>query len=1749
MLLALALGMGFTSQAQTVPQPVALTGFNADIVANGTGNATAGSSSNSSVDANSYVFLSNDYTTTTAPGFFHPNVGLPFGGTFLGAALPNVLYKLQPYSGNNSLRLYGVGGSSPAATATGTLTFTNPTSAGTLYVLATSGSGSDATTARVNFSDGTSQSATITVQDWFNNSGYAYSVNDRLLITGTNFDEIIANTVTPNPRLYQYAVAISGANQSKSITGVTFTKSATAGPYVQIMAISAAPPAAANNYLPMPLTFPAGGTPAPYNGGNFGTPSVSGQDVIVNGTSGNTITAGTTSTPYTNTSATADTDGAGYFLMSTDYNSSTTAHATSGLPVAGVNGATTTGLLSSIATSGLTYQLASYTGINALQIRGVGSGSVSFTPTAATEVYVLTTSTNGTTSTGTMTVNFSDGTSHAYAVNFNNWFSAASSATSGSSNAATSIGVYAKGRLQPSNAVQTSTTTPNLFENKLVLSGSEYGKTIMSITVANTSTSNAVSVLGVTLNANAASLAQCALPTSHSAAASLAATCAGTSFTLTLNGLLARSGYSYQWQYSSNNTSWNNLTTSTSASPYSTGPTNATCTVLNQTTATYYRCLVQCVFDQPGTDSPSASVQVGQTDPVNCFPYPATSTSGCGTYGAVSAVSIAETATPANVVMNKTGLTCGTTTEPYATYGIYRDAATNGTLSKSNDYTLTVTTTNASRAALWIDLNQDGIYGAVLNSAGAPTGEYFGENTNGSGSTTLTFSIPSTSLAAVTNGTVGFRVRTERNNASILATAGNSNATTTTGVTLDYAVLVAGATPCAGTPAATVPTSVTSTACPATTFSLTATGPALGTTGLTYQWEYKPSAAALYTSVPTTITDVNGNAVTTNATTAILTIVNQREATDYRVIITCSNGGASATSPAITIAQSLLANCYCQNANNATNDYLTNVTLQDINNTSGSSQTSTPTGFADYTGSPSPTQTTTLNRNSTYVITVSALSPSSSTPTEMVWIDYDQSGTFEASEYTVIGTQATTGAVTGSTNLTIPATALLGPTRMRVRLHNDATGTGASACANAWIGETEDYLVTIGAEVVCSTPTLLTVSGPAAAPCAGASFTLTTTGATAGQSGFSYQWEKSAAGANSFAPISGATNLSLTTSLTASTDYRIVTTCATGGATAPSNIFTVTLGYLNCYCTPSATPTNEYVSAVSMTGSTPFTNTTGGTSSTSAGYNNYTGDPALTTTLNQGGIYPITVSIRANASPSQAALWIDFDHNGTFDPTDNVEYYLLGTPASSGNYTYTINVTVPANAPLGATRMRVRERNSLFANTAACDASGYGGETEDYLFTVGPPQQCTNPPATITATADVTNACANSSFTLSTSSIPVGTTGYTFQWQSRLMGSGNAFADITGATAFSYAVAGQTVPTDYQLIVSCANGGAPVTSNSVAVGQNTYDQCYCSVVHGSGCSTYGAITNVSINGMSNGTTCAGGSNYTVVPTTTATATLTKGTSYTLNTTFASSPSISAGVWVDYNHNGTFDASEFNSITSAASNGTLSTSMTVPATAMTGATRMRIRTESTGVALVTASRGCDTFVYGETEDYTFNVVAPLPVKLISFTAAAQDKAVHLDWVTASELHSERFEVERSTDGKTFELIGTVAAQGNSTHRTDYEFLDSKALAKATTRYYRLRQVDTDGAAEYSPVRSVQLGSFTHLELYPNPAHRDLSVTGATAGAAVEIFDALGRSVLNAPANTDGQARLTLPAGLPSGVYIVRSGTEVRRLTVE
>ncbi|MCC9138201.1 right-handed parallel beta-helix repeat-containing protein [Pontibacter silvestris] len=109
----------------------------------------------------------------------------------------------------------------------------------------------------------------------------------------------------------------------------------------------------------------------------------------------------------------------------------------------------------------------------------------------------------------------------------------------------------------------------------------------------------------------------------------------------------------------------------------------------------------------------------------------------------------------------------------------------------------------------------------------------------------------------------------------------------------------------------------------------------------------------------------------------------------------------------------------------------------------------------------------------------------------------------------------------------------------------------------------------------------------------------------------------------------------------------------------------------------------------------------------------------------------------------------------------------------------------------------------------------------------------------------------------------------------------------------------------------------------------------------------------------------------------------------------------------------------------------------------------------------------------------------PVSISSFQVYKKESHVLLTWETVSEQNNKGFEVQISYDGQSFQSIGFVASHGpDSQVRQQYRFTDT--TIGNGTRYYRLKQIDSDAATSYSVIRAVDIteGNMGIIS-YPNP----------------------------------------------------------------
>ena len=175
---------------------------------------------------------------------------------------------------------------------------------------------------------------------------------------------------------------------------------------------------------------------------------------------------------------------------------------------------------------------------------------------------------------------------------------------------------------------------------------------------------------------------------------------------------------------------------------------------------------------------------------------------------------------------------------------------------------------------------------------------------------------------------------------------------------------------------------------------------------------------------------------------------------------------------------------------------------------------------------------------------------------------------------------------------------------------------------------------------------------------------------------------------------------------------------------------------------------------------------------------------------------------------------------------------------------------------------------------------------------------------------------------------------------------------------------------------------------------------------------------------------------------------------------------------------------------------------------------------------------------------------LPVELAHFEARAVGGQALLSWSTLSESNNSHFVVEHSTDGKPFLPVGRLSGAGDSQVARQYQFLHEEP--ESGLNYYRLQQVDFDGAASYSEIRTVELeGKAGALHLYPTAVDNTLTIEWQQAPRqplSLTIFDLNGKVATSLEVTTSGGRQAQLSVGhLPPGTYVlsVPQGRDVQQ----
>jgi len=374
------------------------------------------------------------------------------------------------------------------------------------------------------------------------------------------------------------------------------------------------------------------------------------------------------------------------------------------------------------------------------------------------------------------------------------------------------------------------------------------------------------------------------------------------------------------------------------------------------------------------------------------------------------------------------------------------------------------------------------------------------------------------------------------------------------------------------------------------------------------------------------------------------------------------------------------------------------------------------------------------------------------------------------------------------------------------------------------------------------------------------------------------------------------------------------------------------------------------------------------TSGANGGYGDFTN---ISTNVELGSTHSFTLTpgFTSTVYNEYWKIWIDF--NGDLDFADAGELAFDAGSLSSAAVSGTI--TIPASASLGTTRMRV----SMKYNGAQTDCEAFTyGEVEDYSINI----KAACPVPTNTAVSQITSTTA----TMSWSSNVI-----LLNYEMRIKTTSSSTWTNFNTTSQSISLTGMAPGTQYEFQVrsKCSSTNMSGYSSSTVFTTLSATTPYCVSKGNSVADEW--IAGVKIGSINNTTGANGGyANFTNLNTD-----LEQGSNYpaTLTPGFTSTAYNEYWkIWIDYNTDGDFtDAGELVYDAGAVSNTVVNGSFTVPAAAPLGTTRMRVSMKYNG-----AQTPCESFSYGEVEDYSVTIVVPV-IKITYCTSAGSSTSY--EWI--------------------------------------------------------------------------------------------------------------------------------------------------------
>lgn len=171
---------------------------------------------------------------------------------------------------------------------------------------------------------------------------------------------------------------------------------------------------------------------------------------------------------------------------------------------------------------------------------------------------------------------------------------------------------------------------------------------------------------------------------------------------------------------------------------------------------------------------------------------------------------------------------------------------------------------------------------------------------------------------------------------------------------------------------------------------------------------------------------------------------------------------------------------------------------------------------------------------------------------------------------------------------------------------------------------------------------------------------------------------------------------------------------------------------------------------------------------------------------------------------------------------------------------------------------------------------------------------------------------------------------------------------------------------------------------------------------------------------------------------------------------------------------------------------------------------------------------------------FKQAAVLPLRTIALKASPKQNTILLQWNTTGETAMNKYAVEKSTDGITYNKAYETPAQ--NTAAAQYSWTDTEPAEGVN--YYRIQAVNKDGSYVYSNVERVNMKTENRFTVYPNPAKRGETVTIKAdkvhqGKITVTLINADGKTVLNnIQTIANDRSTIALPDNLATGKYVLK-----------